>query len=230
MSLVYIEKVPSSLRIAFENTVRAICDDLGIANPDWLMIVMWAESKLNPQAKNPSSTATGLIQFLEATARSLGTTTAALSKMNHVQQLPYVKAYLQQAIKSRGVPKDAYQLYFLVHFPSAFGKSDTTVLYRAGSSAYSSNPLDYNKDSVVTVAEVKIFLQKACPVGYDINNLEKKGSLSSQTGKLLLWVLGITFFALTGYFMYKPDSWESFKEWIKDFIKHSIRGVKHEFS
>ena len=66
MSLVYIEKIPSNLRTAFENTVKAICSDLGIKNPDWLMIVMWAESRLNPQARNPKGTATGLIQFLES--------------------------------------------------------------------------------------------------------------------------------------------------------------------
>jgi hypothetical protein len=118
MSLVYIEKIPSNLRTAFENTVKAICSDLGIKNPDWLMIVMWAESRLNPQARNPKGTATGLIQFLESTAKDLGTSTAALYKMNHVQQLPYVREYLRRRIKERGVPKDAYQLYFWYIFPS----------------------------------------------------------------------------------------------------------------
>ena len=225
MSLVYIEKIPSNLRTAFENTVKAICSDLGIKNPDWLMIVMWAESRLNPQARNPKGTATGLIQFLESTAKDLGTSTAALYKMNHVQQLPYVREYLKRRIKERGVPKDAYQLYFLVHFPIAFGKADNTVLYSKGTTAYNSNPLDYNADGVVTVAEVKLFLNKALPVGYDKTNLTT-GSISSQTGRALLWILGIGFFVATGYFILRPDSWQAVKGLIKDFFKQTIKVFK----
>ena len=49
------------------------------------------ESRLNPQAVNPISGATGLIQFMPSTARG-GTTTAVLKRMSNVQQLDYVLA------------------------------------------------------------------------------------------------------------------------------------------
>jgi len=41
-------------------------------NPKWLWSLIQFESKWNPQAKNPNSSARGLIQFIDSTAQSLG--------------------------------------------------------------------------------------------------------------------------------------------------------------
>ena len=46
----------------FTEKVNNICTELRI-EANWLMFVMWFESKLNPQAVNPISGATGLIQL-----------------------------------------------------------------------------------------------------------------------------------------------------------------------
>src|SRR5499426_3880777 len=64
--------------------------------PEWLLNVMACESLLNPSARNslPGQTASGLLQFIEATARSMGTTTAAIRRMNPVEQLRLVERYL----------------------------------------------------------------------------------------------------------------------------------------
>ncbi|MGC8160121.1 transglycosylase SLT domain-containing protein, partial [Salmonella enterica] len=71
-------------KVEFTDKVKTISTELGI-NHNWLMFVMWFESKLNPQAVNPISGATGLIQFMPSTARSLGTTTDVLRRMSNVQ-------------------------------------------------------------------------------------------------------------------------------------------------
>src|SRR5262245_61208177 len=48
----------------------------------WLLNVMASESLFNPAARNrlPGQTATGLLQFIEDTAQSMGTTTEAIRR------------------------------------------------------------------------------------------------------------------------------------------------------
>lgn len=72
--------------------VLRVADALGV-DPDDLMAIMAFESKLNPTAKNPKSSATGLIQLIEETANGLGITTAELAQMSAVDQLDYVYQY-----------------------------------------------------------------------------------------------------------------------------------------
>lgn len=78
----------------FLNKVESICNQLG-ANPDDLMAVMEFESGLDHTSVNPTSGATGLIQFMPSTASNLGTSTSALKAMTAVQQLDYVYKYFQ---------------------------------------------------------------------------------------------------------------------------------------
>ena len=56
----------------FINKVIKISRELGI-DPNWLMFVMWFDSRLNPKAVNQTSMAGGLIQFMPSTAKALGT-------------------------------------------------------------------------------------------------------------------------------------------------------------
>src|SRR5687767_11964368 len=85
-------------------------------DPDYLMAVMYHESKLDSTIKNPTpgSTATGLIQFVERTAKGLGTTTAALRQMSNVQQLEYVYGHLKPFA---GKMNDLTETYFAVFYP-----------------------------------------------------------------------------------------------------------------
>ena len=57
----FIEYVKENKK-EFALKVTDICNQLNI-KPEWLMFVMWFESRLNPQAVNPISGSTGLIQF-----------------------------------------------------------------------------------------------------------------------------------------------------------------------
>lgn len=105
----------------FETKVREISAYLGI-DPNWLMTVMYVESSINPKAVNKITNATGLIQFMPTTARSLGTTVEQLLTMNNVQQLDYVKSYLAPY---KGRMKSLADTYLTVFYPAAVGKPDT---------------------------------------------------------------------------------------------------------
>jgi hypothetical protein len=65
--------------------------------PAWLLNVIASESLFNPKARNglPGQSATGLLQFIESTAQSLGTTTEAIRRMSPVEQLRLVEKYLR---------------------------------------------------------------------------------------------------------------------------------------
>lgn len=219
MSLVYINKVPSSLRNQFESEVRAICSDLKIKNPDWLMVVIQAESNFVASAKSPKSTATGLIQFTEPTAKEVGTTTAELKKMNHVEQLVYVRRYLSNRIKERGIPADGYQLYLLVHYPVAVKRADSATVYKSPSVAYDGNSgLDYNTDGIVTVAEVKRYLNSKVPFPYTSSLLTSE-SESAKTTNLLLNMFLLFFFGGTGYYLLFKGGWSNVKYLVKSYFK-----------
>ena len=81
----------------------------------------------SPSVKNPTSSASGLIQFMEATARDLGTTTAALRAMTFKQQLVYVDKYLNK--NGRGFINKKYppnftqlDLFMQIFYPAAMYK------------------------------------------------------------------------------------------------------------
>jgi len=121
-SLYKIDKVTSN-RAAFETKVRTIASSLGI-EPDWLMAVMDFESGLSTTAKNKYTNATGLIQFMPSTAKSLGTTVEALAAMTNLQQLDYVFKYLSPY---KGRMKSLTDVYLTVFYPAAVGKPDSFV-------------------------------------------------------------------------------------------------------
>ncbi|MCZ4320403.1 transglycosylase SLT domain-containing protein, partial [Aequorivita viscosa] len=78
----------------FRSKVISIAENLSI-DPNYIMACIALETgrSFNPAIKNPKSSATGLIQFMDSTAKALGTTTDLLSRMSHVEQLDYVEKY-----------------------------------------------------------------------------------------------------------------------------------------
>lgn len=139
----------------FRDRVTWIGKDLGF-NPNWLMACMAFETgrRFTPDVHNPASSATGLIQFMDATARGLGTTTLALSEMSAEDQLNYVWKYFRNVIASRGQISRLADCYMAILNPVAIGKPDEYAMWVAGSSAYAVNAgLDANKDHTITKAE-----------------------------------------------------------------------------
>lgn len=147
----------------FVAKVKSISDTLGI-DPNWLMHVMYRESTLNPQAVNKNGGATGLIQFMPDTAKSLGTTTAALYKMNNVQQLDYVYKYLASFKRKFTSYID---LYMTVFFPAAIGKPKSWIMQAKNLPASvvrdANAALDLNKDGMLTIAEVETVMLSKVP-------------------------------------------------------------------
>ena len=151
--LPFINKVKVNQE-AFGNKIIKISNNLKIS-PNWLMITINNETAgtFSPSIKNPTSTATGLIQFMEATAKSLGTTTAALAKMSNVEQLDYVENYFKPYI---GQMKSVSDVYLAVFFPAALDDVDTWVFPNWAAKA---NPIfDINKDGVLTKGEFKQYV------------------------------------------------------------------------
>lgn len=163
MSLLYINLVPSNEQKEFEEKVKYVANLL-LTNPDWLMQVMKAESNIRADIRNTSypfkdGYATGLIQFIPDTARSLGTTTTELEKMSRVQQMDYVYKYFKPYT---GRLNSYFDVYLVVFFPVAIGKPDSWVFEIKNLSrtkiAKSNPAIDINKDGQITIAEFKQYL------------------------------------------------------------------------
>lgn len=86
------------------------------ANPEDLWQVIQYESQGNPKAIGPKPKSgkpgVGILQFMESTAKNLGTTQDALLKMTAEQQLPYVEKYFQDVKRRHKLDKfNLRQLY-----------------------------------------------------------------------------------------------------------------------
>lgn len=154
--LIFSEKVKSAYREAFCEKVKVISKRLKI-DPNWLMKVINKESAgtFSPSIKNPTSSATGLIQFMADTAKELGTTTHALAKMTAVDQLDYVEKYLKPYT---GKMNSFADVYCAVFYPAALYKSDSWVfpnwVYVA------QKYMDLNKDKKITLGEFKKWMNQ----------------------------------------------------------------------
>lgn len=136
----------------FRDRVWWICNTLDI-NPDDLMACMAWESgrSFSPSKKNMAgSGATGLIQFMPSTARSLGTTTDELARMTAEDQLNYVYKYFRPWA---GRLKTLGDLYMAILWPKAVGQPDDYALFTGGIAYRQNAGLDTNKDGRVTKAE-----------------------------------------------------------------------------
>lgn len=124
-------------------------------DPDHIAAVIAFESGWDPQARNPLSGATGLIQWLRSTAKHFGTTTDELYEMSTSEQLDYVEKYYRWHVDRLGRPlRTLSDVYMAVFSPKGIGQPPSTPLYAAPSAAYTQNAaLDTSGDGVITVGE-----------------------------------------------------------------------------
>jgi hypothetical protein len=173
MKPILFEQLVPENREEFKSKAAEIAGKLDV-NPDWLMLVFYIETAavrygvINHRIQNGIG-ATGLIQFMPATAKALGTSGDALKKMSNVRQLDYVYRYL---LPYKGQMKSFTDVYFAVFFPAAIGKSDDWVLQTKGLSPEKiacANPLyDLDRDKKIRVSEVKQKILKFVPKGYKL--------------------------------------------------------------
>lgn len=175
---------------------------------DYLYAVMGFETggTFDPAQKNiAGSGATGLIQFMPSTAKGLGTTTEALSKMSRAEQLTYVDKYFSTQGIEGGSLSD---IYMSVLLPAAVGKPEDFVLFGEGGAyggqrAYNQNKgLDLNKDGKITKAEATSKVAKYLPQGFTPPQVSANPSASEQAKQIqdtgTYTVAGVTYDAKTG--------------------------------
>lgn len=163
MTLLFINKISQ----AFADKVKAVAGWLS-TEANWLMFIMGFETgwTWSPTAVNPSSGATGLIQFLPATAAWLGTSVQALMLMTAEEQMDYVQKYLSAMKYTYGRFSSYHDLYFAVFYPYAIGQKESYVIgsekgeARVQAIALQNKGFDLNNDDAVTKAEVMQWLDK----------------------------------------------------------------------
>lgn len=137
----------------FAYELAQTAERLGL-DPNYLGAVMSLESGFDPSARNAQSKSTGLIQFMPATAITLGTSVDALLRMSARSQLPLVQKYF--AMAGRAVrPTVAGDYYMATFLPAFVGADPSTVLASKGDPVYDQNRgLDADHDGSITVADV----------------------------------------------------------------------------
>lgn len=112
----------------------------------------------SPSVKAATSSATGLIQFIESTAEGLGTSTAELAQMTRAEQMEFVQRYLEPYA---GRIQNFGDLYMAIHWPRGVGQGDDFVMYEEGSREYTANRgLDANGDGTVTRGETMAVVER----------------------------------------------------------------------
>lgn len=117
---------------------------------DAIYRVIQGESGFNLKAYNPSG-ATGLFQFMPATAAGLGTSTGAIQNMNAVQQLEVYDRYLASSGYRGGA------LGIIQAAPAFYGRPGNTEVYKPGSAAYRQNPPWIGPDGRITVDSINAY-------------------------------------------------------------------------
>lgn len=155
MQILDIAGLRQNTSSAFRSALVDTSLSLGL-NPSYLAACMAVETgrSFSPSIQNPFTQATGLIQFMPATARAMGTTIDALKNMDAVAQLAYVARFFRPYL-SRIRPNVPGDYYLAVFMPAYIGRDPSTVLFSAGEVGYTQNAgLDRNGDGVITVGDV----------------------------------------------------------------------------
>ena len=205
--LLFSEYLNSKIKNEFINKIIDICKKLGI-EPNWLMFVIYKESRFNPHAVNKETKATGLIQFMPNTAIYLGTTVDNIYNMNEIEQLDYVYKYLK-TYKTKLT--DAFSVYSAIFFPRMLYKDDDYVLdlkevnISPEQISKQNKTFDLNNDNKITKKEFREWFNKEYKKienKFDNNNdknNDKKNLkivlLVTSSITLILAGLGIVFFS-----------------------------------
>lgn len=182
MTNLFLENKVTTNRDEFVKKVIYIAGLLNIP-PSWLMIVMNFESGLNSKAQNAKSKATGLIQFMPATAKAMGTTPEDLLSMSNVEQLNFVYKYLRQYA---GKINSLTDLYLCIFYPYAVTQPDNYTLGlhltpEVANKIAELNPVfDTDKDGYIKKYDVVQYINNyARRIGYTGEVVKKKDLLAN---------------------------------------------------
>nr|WP_200767450.1 transglycosylase SLT domain-containing protein [Vibrio nigripulchritudo] len=163
--LAWGKKVSPEFLVKVEEISRRLNID-----PNFLMACMAFETAetFSPAIKNGAgSGATGLIQFMPATAKGLRTCTKKLAKMKAIDQLDYVEAYFKPY---RNRMRSLEDVYMAILYPAAIGKPASHVLFKKGTIAYRQNAgLDRKKLGNITIADASYQVRTKLEKGLQSN-------------------------------------------------------------
>lgn len=166
-----ISKLDTSFILNDYKTQKALIELSNKLNvrPAWFMATFYHESRINTTAVNPSTNATGLIQFMPKTAKYLGTTIEDIHKMSFTEQFHYIEKYISY-YKDISSYED---LYLAIFYPAALNKSDYYIIGKSPpkNKAYKdmsfkektyilNKAMDVNKDGILNVKDFKIYAKK----------------------------------------------------------------------
>ncbi|MEM7370698.1 MAG: transglycosylase SLT domain-containing protein [Bacteroidota bacterium] len=157
----------------FELKVKDVSRSLDIP-PEWLMAVMYSESRFNPSVLNHrGSGATGLIQFMVPAVkdlnRRLGTSfyMSDIKRMSAIDQLDLVREYLQTMRERYGEYDSLTDLYLAILYPRAMENGQDYVLYAKPSKKYAQNiGLDEDHNGSVSVSDIDNRMKRVFPEAY----------------------------------------------------------------
>jgi hypothetical protein len=151
----------------FEKKVKKISKKLSIP-PEWLMAVMYSESRFDASVANrKGSGATGLIQFMPATAKELNTSVEHLRNISPTHQLDFVYRYQANVRSSYGDFGSLTDLYLAILYPKALEEDYCFTLYSKPSIHYANNRgLDEDKDGRVTVSDIDKRMMRIYPTAF----------------------------------------------------------------
>jgi hypothetical protein len=143
--------------------VGARLEELSLAH-GWdanaIAAVIKIESGGNPKAVNKLSGASGLIQFMPSTAKTLGTTVEALRTMTALEQLDFVERYYENALGG-ATPSEPGDYYVAVFMPAYIGRPSSDVIATKGEKVYDQNAgLDADKNGELTVGDVRTIFRR----------------------------------------------------------------------
>lgn len=145
----------SKVSPVFKERILWTADALGCSVNDLMACIAWESGEtFRSDIKNAAgSGATGLIQFMPATAKGLGTTTTELASMTPEDQLRYVYKYFQPYA---GRLNNLGDVYMAILWPKGVGQPDHYVLFdkkRTPTTFRQNAGLDLNHDEAITRAE-----------------------------------------------------------------------------
>lgn len=162
--MIYYEKFSPKGREKLKEIQREF--NWSIEQLDWLIACMGFESNFKPRARNKITKATGLIQFMPITAKSLGTSIDDLIEMPDYEQLEYVKKYFKPYARRIESLED---MYMAILMPRCIGKTPDENVFNSYK-AYSQNiVLDLNKDGKVTIEEASARVRRIYDSGKSLN-------------------------------------------------------------
>jgi len=168
--------------ILFCNEVEEMSCELNVP-AEWIMSIIYHESRFKPAAKSPKSTASGLLQMLERVAKKHGTSTARLREMSAVDQVPYIKSYFAADIAQNGGYLSVTDMYLAVFAPARRkqlkeiykkgGDLSTLTIYKAGTPEYVANaPVDPTPgDHGLTYADLSRHIMVMFPEIFELKSI-----------------------------------------------------------